>query len=115
MEFQYESHRIERYFTDFELMKKKIGEGLTRNTKKRYDQLKASANFGIYLSTGLGRPHPLVGNLKGYYGVSISGSIRLVIKPDAESLDPASLRECDTVIIRGVMDYHGQKHEWLIP
>lgn len=115
MEFQYESHSVKKYFSDFELMKKKIGKALTRNIKKRYDQLKAAANFSIYLSTGLGRPHLLVGNLKGYYGLSISGDVRLVVKPDAESLDPVSLKECDTVIIRGVMDYHGQKHEWLIP
>ncbi|MDD4570831.1 MAG: hypothetical protein PHE70_12030 [Tepidanaerobacteraceae bacterium] len=27
----------------------------------------------------------------------------------------ASLTKCDSVIIEGVMDYHGQKQEWLIP
>lgn len=111
MKFKYENGSVEECFSDFDLMKKKMGKDLTRNAKK----LKAAANFSIYLSTGLGKPHPLVGNLKGYYGINITGNIRLLVKPDVESLDPASLKKCDSVIIKGVMDYHGRKREWLIP
>jgi len=115
VEIQFENDSVKELFSDFELMKKKIGKELTRATKKRYDQLKAAANFNIYLSTGLGKPHPLTGGLKGYYGISISGNVRLVVKPDIESLDPVSLKKCDVVIIKGVVDYHGQKYDWLIP
>ena len=115
MKFIYENRSVNEYFSDFTLMKKKIGENLTRNTKKRYDQLKAAANFSIYLNVGLGKPHPLIGNLKGCYGINITSNIRLIVKPNVESLDATSLKECDSVIIKGVMDYHGQKHEWLIP
>jgi plasmid maintenance system killer protein len=115
VKFKYEHRAVERYFSDFKLMKKKIGENLTRSAKKRYDQLRAAPNFKVYLDTRLGNPHSLSGNLKGYYGISISGNIRLVVRPDVESLDPVSLKECDSVIIKGVLDYHGQKHEWLIP
>ncbi len=114
VKFKYE-RTVEEYFSDFKLMKKKIGVDLTRGVKKRYDQLKAAANFSIYLSTGLGKSHSLVGNLKGCYGINISGNIRLIVKPNVENLDPVSLKKCDLVIIKGVMDYHGQKHEWLIP
>lgn len=115
MKLKYEKPSVEKYFSDFALMNKKIGKDLIRTTKKRYDQLKAAANFSIYLSTGLGKPHPLYENLKGCYGISITGNVRLVVRPDVESLDPASLKKCDSVIIEGVMDYHGQKDEWLIP
>ncbi len=115
MKFKYENAEVEEYFSDFKLMKKKMGNIIARSIKKRYDNLKAAANFSIYLSTGLGKPHPLFGNLKGYYGISISGNIRLVVRPETDSLDSASLKECDTIIIKGVVDYHGQKHEWLIP
>ncbi|MFA7214693.1 MAG: hypothetical protein WC187_01430 [Bacillota bacterium] len=113
--FKYRKPSLERYFNDFNLMRRKIGNDLARGAKKRHDQLRAAANFSIYLDTGLGKPHPLYENLQGCYGISISGNIRLVVKPDVESLDPQSLKECDVVIIEGVMDYHGQKHEWLIP
>ena len=115
VELKCENQAVAKYFSDFKLMKRQIGEDLARNTKKRCDQLKAASDFSIYLSTGLGKPHALGGDLKGCYGISISPSIRLIVKPIVESIDPTSLRKCDAVIIRGVVDYHGQKYEWLIP
>lgn len=115
MLIEYEDEAVEKVFTDFILMRRKVGNDITKATKKRLDQIKASINFNIYLSTGLGKPHPLYENLKGYYGISITGNLRLIVKPDAKSLDPEDLKECDTVIIKGVMDYHGRKNEWLIP
>ena len=112
---EYESESVRIIFNDFEMIKKEIGKDRARATKKRIDQLKASDNFSIYLTTGLGKPHPLYENLKGYYGITITGNIRLIVKPDVESLDPEALKECDTVIVKGVMDYHGKKNEWIIP
>ncbi|MBT9147449.1 MAG: hypothetical protein DDT32_01204 [Syntrophomonadaceae bacterium] len=115
MLIEYESESVRDIFNNFDLMKKEIGNDRARATKKRLDQLKAALNFSIYLTTGLGKPHPLYENLKGYYGVTITGNMRLIVKPDAESLEPEALKECKTVVIKGVMDYHGRKNEWLIP
>jgi proteic killer suppression protein/toxin YoeB len=115
VKLKYKKPSVEKYFSNFNLMNKEKGKDLTRAIKKRCDQLKAASNFGIYLSTGLGKPHPLYGNLRGCYGISITGNIRLIVRPDAEALDPASLTKCNSVIIEGVMSYHGQKQEWLIP
>ena len=115
LNLKYEKSSVEKYFENFDLMSKEKGKDLTRAVKKRYDQLKAAANFSIYLKTGLGKPHPLYENLKGCYGISVNGNIRLIIRPDVEGLDPDSLKRCDTVIIKGVMNYHGKKHEWIIP
>ena len=111
----YESEAVWEIFNNLDLMRKVIGKERARATKKRLDQLKAPINFSVYLTTALGKPHPLYENLKGYYGIMISGNVRLIVKPDAESLDPETLKECDTVIIKGVMDYHGSKNKWLIP
>lgn len=115
MNFKYEKSSVEKYFEDFNLLNKEKGKILTRAVKKRYDQLKATDNFSMYLKTGLGKPHPLYENLKGSYGISITGNIRLIVRPDVESLDANSLKECDTLIIEEGMDYHGKKHEWIIP
>lgn len=115
MLIEYESETVRKVFNDFNLMKRLIGNDLTRATKNRINQLKASVNFSVYLTTGLGKPHPLYENLKGYYGITITGNIRLIVKPDVESLDHESLKACDTVIVKGVVDYHGKKNEWLIP
>lgn len=111
----YETKQVHKIFNDFDLMKKEIGNERTRATKNRLNQLKASMNFSIYLTTGLGNPHPLFENLKGYYGITIAGNVRLIVKPDSESLDPEALKGYDTVFIKGVMDYHGKKNKWLIP
>ncbi len=115
MNLKYGRSSVEKHFKDFDLLKRKIGNDLTKNIKKRLDQLRASANFSIFLSTGLGKPHPLYENLKGCYGISISGSIRLLVRPDVKNLDPDSLKNCNLVIIEGVIDYHDQKYKWLIP
>lgn len=115
MELKYDNQKVEKYFNDFTLFKKKIGLELARITKKRYDGLRAAKNFGVYLSTHLGKPHPLTGNLKGCYGISVSANIRLVIEFETVKVDLNSLKDCDTVTIKGVVDYHGQKQEWLIP
>lgn len=98
------------------LMKKQIGAELTRSVKKRYDQLKSANNFLIYLSTGLGKPHSLTG-MEDCYGVSVSANWRLVIKPVADDKSPEALKRCDTVQIKGVVDYHGKgaKNNWIIP
>ena len=115
MLIEYESESVEKIFNDFDLMKKMIGYERARAIKKRIDQLKASVSFNIYLTTGLGKPHLLYGDLKGYCGIKITGNVRLIAKPKAKSLEPEALKACDTVILRGVVDYHGGKNEWLIP
>ncbi|MGB3932296.1 MAG: hypothetical protein WBL73_01125 [bacterium] len=115
MKLKYEKPAVEKYFSNFDLMRRTIGKNLARSIKKRCNQLEAAPNFYVYLSTRLGNPHPLYGNFKGCYGVSITGNIRLIVKPDVGGVDPATLMKCDSVIIKGVVDYHGKKQEWLIP
>lgn len=123
MQITYEDDSVKELFEDLcqiqmykGLMKKRIGAELTRSVKKRYDQLRAADNFYIYLSTGLGKPHSLTG-MEGCYGVHVTANWRLVICPVAEDTSPEALKQCDTVQIKGVVDYHGKgsKNNWLIP
>ena len=114
VDVSFESCSVERLFTDPRLLVQTVGFDLARAIKKRFEQLKAAPTFSIYLDTRLGSPHSLVGELKGYYGVSISGNIRMIIRPIAAYTDPESLKGCSAVIIKGVKDYHGRKHRWLI-
>lgn len=114
MLIDYENASMRALFTDFSLLQKKLGLEISRSVKKRIDHLKASPNFLVFLTTGLGKPHPLSGNLRWHYGISITGNVRLVVRPDSRSLDLGELKQCETVIIKGVMDYHGKK-TWYIP
>lgn len=100
---------------NYEWIERKIGTQMAKAFKKRIIQIKASNNFSIFLKTGLGSPHPLSGNLEGYYGVNLTANFRLVIQPQTDSYDPKSLILCDTVIVKGVMDYHGGKYKWICP
>jgi plasmid maintenance system killer protein len=115
LHIEFESEKVKKCFFDMDRLSKQIGKERAKTMKKRIDQLKASVNFAQYLLTGLGKPHLLEGNLKGYYGISITGNIRLVLRPDAENIEPEALISCDTVIIKGAVDYHGGKNEWIIP
>lgn len=49
------------------------------------------------------------------YSIHLNQNYRLIIRPINEKSDAKSLKECETVIIEGVVDYHGSKENWLIP
>lgn len=124
MHIEYEESKVKELFEDLvliqssrNLMRKLIGPELTKAVKKRYDQLKAASNFSIYLSTGLGKPHLLTGNMSALYGVFVTANWRLVIKPVSVDSRAESFKDCDTIIIKGVVDYHGKgsNNNWLIP
>lgn len=88
-----------------------------RSVKKRYNQLLAFPSFLSLQQSGIGKPESLEGDLKGSYSLRVSANYRLIIKPLAEDLRAENLKNCDTVIIQGVIDYHGRgkKYHWLIP
>lgn len=97
------------------LLLKKIGKEKTVAVKKRKNQIEAATNFKSYLNLHLGNPHALTGDLNGLYGVEINAHTRLILKPVSDDLSPAALAKCDTVILKGIVEYHGGKNEWLIP
>jgi proteic killer suppression protein/toxin YoeB len=115
IEIVYDNKKVEDLFSDFSRMQKKCGADLTKQIKKRFGQIKAAQCFFDYLSLGLGSPHSLEGEFAGCYGISVTGNIRIILKPICDDLTPESLKACDEAILKGVADYHGQKVEWIIP
>lgn len=107
MEIQFENQKTEKIMKNMKLLTTKIGLEMTKKVKLRYNQIEASENFQQYINTGLGIPHPLNNDLKGYYGIRITGNYRLIVKP--ETLGSKK------ILIKGVLDYHGNKNEWIIP
>lgn len=61
---------------------------------------------------GIGFPHRLSGALDRCYAIRVSSNYRLIVEPDSEDLELDTLKMCKVVIIVGVVDYHGGKHEW---
>lgn len=115
MEIAFDDKDVEKLFQDFDLLARKKGIEMARVIKKRYEQLKAAETFSDYITTGLGKPHALKGNLQGLYGISVSANIRLIIEPISVDLSAKSLKKCTKVIIKGAQDYHGEKVTRYIP
>lgn len=109
------SKKVECFFQDYNKMIIKIGMEKSKTVKKYYDHLKAADNFSIYLSVGLGKPHPLKGDKKGWYGVWITSNFRLILEPKTSDYSVNGLMSCDVVEVKGVSDYHGGKDNWIIP
>ncbi len=115
VEIEYDNKIVETLFNDFDLMKKRTDSVFTKLVKKKYEQIKAFDNFADYIRSGLGKPHPLLGDKANCYGVHITGSIRLVICPISDDMSMASLQICKKIIIKGVENYHGSKITSYIP
>ncbi len=107
--------KVEKIINDNDKLIKKVGLELAKKIRLRINQMKAAPNFKAYLDYGIGKPHPLTGDLNDLFGVSLTQNVRLVIEPLIEKRDNESLAVCKNINIKGVMDYHGDKKEWLIP
>ena len=112
MKISYANKRVEKYFEDYEEMKKKIKPEWVRLIKKHMDRLQAADTFGDFLKLGLGHPEMLLGNNAGKYSVHVTGNIRLILKPN-ETGDTVMI--CEEVVVEGVVDYHGGKTTRYIP
>ena len=120
----YESSDVRILFDDLNdvrntksLMIRTIGTEYTKAVKKRYNQIVAFSTFYSLQQSGIGKMESLDGDLKGYYSLRLTKNYRLIIKPQADDTSAESLKKCDTVIIKGVIDYHGKgtKYNWIIP
>jgi len=111
LKITYANKHVEKYFSDYRAMQKKIGPEWTRAVKKHIDRLKAANTFGDFLCLGLGHPEPLSGYSQIRYSLHVAAHVRLIIEPDATS---DTLMICSEVEIEGVGDYHGGKDNWYI-
>jgi len=123
LQISYDSKKIEALFTDLSdvansknLLQQEVGLELAKYAKKRKDNLLAFPSFFALVNSKCFGIHSLKGDLKSCYSLSLTGNYRLIIKPACDDLSPESLKKCDTVIIKGIVDYHGEQgNNWLIP
>lgn len=116
MLFEYDNVKVQKILTDYDILQKKVGAEIAKKIIMRMHQLEAADNFNLYLTKiPLGNPHPLKGDFENCYGISITANYRLVVEPLYTRKDLESLKECNYIKIKGVLDYHGEKNEWIIP
>lgn len=112
MKITYANRKVEKYFSDYSMMKKKLPFEQVRAIKKLMDQLIAADNFGIFLSLGLGKPEQLSGYKQITYSLHVSANVRLIIELNATQ---DTVKICEEIEVEGVNDYHGKKDNWYIP
>ena len=115
MQLENNDNRLKKIINDPNKLIKKVGLEMAKKMHQRFNELRASSNFKQYLDNGIGRPHPLTGNLYNLFGISLNKNYRLIVEPLIDGLDVESLHECKKIEIKGVMDYHDGKYVWLIP
>lgn len=116
MQLEYKDEKVRKILCDAKTLQRKVGLEIGRKVKQRINQLEAAENFNQYLTKiALGKPHHLEGNLDKCFGISITANYRIVVEPLGTKLDIESLKDCKVLNIKGVLDYHGGKNEWIIP
>lgn len=103
--------KVEKYFTDYDKMRRKIPSEWVRIIKKHMNNLQASDNFEIFLSLGLGHPERLVGYDNPTYSLRITQNVRMIIEVKS---DQNEVMICSEIEVEGVCDYHGDKNNWYI-
>lgn len=124
LDIVFEKKKVQELFDDINdvrysrgLMIKKVGKDLSKAIKNRYNQIKAFSSFYSLQQSQIGKIESLEGDLKELYSLRLTANYRLIIRPKSKDLSPEELKTCDTIIIEGVIDYHGRgkKHNWIIP
>jgi len=120
---EYEDLKVQELFEDLNdtknsknKMKMEIGFEMTKAIKKKYNQIIAFSLFSNLVESKIGKIELLSGDKEGYYSLHISANYRIIIAPKAQGRSAEELKKCDTIIIKGVIDYHGKgKNNWIIP
>ena len=116
MQFEYQDEKVRKIICDAKALQRKVGLEIGRKVKQRMNQLESAENFNQYLTKiGFGKPHPLVGDLDKCYGIYITANFRMVVEPLETEMDMESLKNCKLLNIKGVLEYHDGKNEWIIP
>lgn len=106
------NQRVEKFFADYNRMKRKLPEDWVRKIKMHLDRLKAAECFGDFLKLGLGKPEKLSGNESIRYSLHIAPHIRLILRPNT-TWD--RIMDCREIEVEGVCDYHGDKENRYTP
>lgn len=83
MKITYANYKVEKYFTDYQKMKKALPAEWVRTIKKHMDRLEAAECFGDFLSLRLGKPEQLTGYKNIRFSLHVAPNARLILEPNA--------------------------------
>ena len=109
--------KVQEFFEDYAKIAKKHGNEFAKRLQKRMSELMSYENVFELFGSKLGDPHFLKGDLDSCIAVSITGNLRLILETgiSQKSRDVLDVFKLKEIEIKGVVDYHGDKYEWIIP
>ncbi len=110
MEVIFSNETCAAYFTDANLMKRKLDAKIIKAIYKRFFELQAFESSSDLIVSGLDHPHYLTGNYKGLLARSVDKKYRLILS--FSNIEKGETKQVAT--IKGVVDYHGAKDKWII-
>jgi proteic killer suppression protein len=115
VKISYQNKRAEKLITNPKYAIKELGKDIATKVNLRIDQIKAADSLEVLIVGRIGRCHPLHYDFEGMFGLDLNNQVRLIIKPDVEQdcKDYEEIIKCRSIIIIGVVNYHGQKNEWI--
>lgn len=108
MDIQFSDRQVRKLCEDASVARKKLGAEVAKKLQIRLNELRVAAHLDELVT---GRPHPLKGDLRGCFGITLHGGVRLVIRPahDPLPLRPGGdldRRSVTAVTIESIGDYH---------
>jgi proteic killer suppression protein len=110
MQITFKSSKLEKQLTIPKEIQKSFGDR-AKKVSQRMAELRASQNLFIVSLIPAAKFHPLKGDRKGEYAVTISGNFRLVMVPDYDEVPLLAdgghdLSGIEKIKIIDVEDYH---------
>lgn len=116
MKIRYRNKKIEKLLNNPQYAIRILGKYIAEKVYLRKDQIESADTLEIMITGRIGRCHPLHHDFEGMFGLSLKEQVRLIIQPDVKQdcIIYEELIKCKSVIVIGVVDYHGEKNEWIL-
>jgi len=93
LEIRFKTKKLEKQYIYSKEAIKAYGERVARRYISRINILQSAKSFDDLYSTPTLKFHPLAGDRKGEYAISLTGYYRLIITKDGETFDIAKIEE----------------------
>lgn len=93
MEIKFKTKKLQKQYENHKEASKAYGDKVAKKYIQRITILKSAKSFDdLYLIPSL-KFHPLTGNRKGEFAISLTGFYRLIITNDGDKFDIAKIEE----------------------
>ena len=93
MEIRFKTKKLEKQYINHKEAQKVYGQAVAKKYMMRINTIKAAKCFDDLYAISPLKFHPLVGDRKGEYAISLTGFYRLIITNDGETFDIAKIEE----------------------